>query len=41
MYEKLFPKTIDYQYDGMAIAKWVFVAMTVLTVDHAGAFTQR
>ena len=32
MFEKLFPKTIDNQYRGMSIAKWVFVAMTVLTI---------
>ena len=32
MIEKLFPKNIDNQYRGISIAKWVFVAMTVLTV---------
>jgi hypothetical protein len=33
--EKLFPKAIDNQYRGMAIAKWVFVAMTILTVGRS------
>jgi len=32
MIEKLFPKTVDNQYRGKVIAKWVFVAMTVLTI---------
>jgi hypothetical protein len=32
MFEKIFPKTIDNQYRGMPIAKWLFVAMTILTV---------
>ena len=32
MIEKLFPKTVDNQYRGKAIAKWVFVAMTMLTI---------
>ena len=35
MFEKLFPKTIDNRYRGMAIAKWVFVAMTVLTIGRS------
>ncbi len=35
MFEKLFPQTIDNQFRGMAIAKWVFVAMTVLTVGRS------
>ncbi len=35
MLEKLFPKTIDNQYRGMAIAKWVFVAMIILTVGRS------
>ena len=35
MFKKLFPKTIDNQYRGMAIAKWVFVAMTVLTIGRS------
>ena len=32
MLETLFPKTINNQYRGMPIAKWVFIAMTVLTI---------
>jgi len=32
MLEKLLPKTVDNQYRGLSIAKWVFVAMTVFTV---------
>jgi hypothetical protein len=32
MIEQLFPKTVDNQYRGIAIAKWVLVAMTVLTI---------
>ena len=32
MIEKLFPKNLDNQYSGLAIAKWVFVAMTILTI---------
>lgn len=32
MLEKLFPKTIDNDYRGLSFAKWVFVAMTVLTI---------
>jgi hypothetical protein len=32
MFENLFPKTIDDQYRGVPVAKWVFVAMTILTV---------
>ena len=35
MIEKLFPENIDNQYRGMSIAKWVFVAMTVLTVGRS------
>ncbi len=35
MFEKLLPKTIDNQYRGMSIAKWVFVAMTILTVGRS------
>ncbi len=35
MFEKLSPKTIDNQYRGMSIAKWVFVAMTILTVGRS------
>ncbi len=32
MFEKLFPKTIDNQYHGMPVVKWLFVAITILTV---------
>jgi hypothetical protein len=32
MLETLFPKTINNQYRGMPIAKWVFIVMTVLTI---------
>ncbi|MCP5099936.1 MAG: hypothetical protein GY943_30655 [Chloroflexi bacterium] len=35
MFEKLSPKPIDNQYRGLAIAKWVFVAMTILTVGRS------
>jgi hypothetical protein len=35
MFEKLFPQTIDNQYRGMAIAKWFFVAMTILTLGRS------
>ncbi|MCP4425359.1 MAG: hypothetical protein GY803_12760, partial [Chloroflexi bacterium] len=35
MFEKLLPKPIDNPYRGMAIAKWVFVAMTILTVGRS------
>ena len=35
MFEKLFPKTVDNQYRGSAIAKWLFVAMTILTVGRS------
>ena len=35
MLEKIFPKTIDNQYRGLVIAKWVFVAMTILTVGRS------
>jgi hypothetical protein len=35
MIEKLFPENIDNQYHGMSIAKWVFVAMTMLTVGRS------
>lgn len=35
MFEKLFPKSVDNQYRGMPIAKWVFAAMTVLTVGRS------
>ena len=35
MFEKLFPKNIGNRYRGMSIAKWVFVAMTVLTIGRS------
>ncbi len=35
MLEYLLPKTIDNNYRGMTIAKWVFVAMTVLTIGRS------
>lgn len=35
MFEKLFPKTVDNQYGGMAFARWMFVAMTILTVGRS------
>lgn len=35
MFEKLFPKVIDNQYRGLSVAKWMFVAMTILTVGRS------
>jgi len=35
MIEQLFPKTVDNHYRGLSIAKWVFVAMTVLTIGRS------
>jgi len=35
VFEKLFPKTIDNQFRGMSIAKWVFIAMTILTIGRS------
>lgn len=32
MLERLLPKTADNHYRGLSIAKWVFVAMTMLTI---------
>jgi hypothetical protein len=32
MFENPFPKTVTNEYRGARIAKWVFVAMTVLTI---------
>lgn len=32
MLEKLFPNTVDNRYRGVPIAKWAFVAMTILTI---------
>lgn len=37
MIEKLFPKNLDNQYDGLKIAKWAFVAMTILTIARSFA----
>jgi hypothetical protein len=35
MLEDLFPKTVTNNYRGASIAKWVFVALTVLTVGRS------
>ena len=35
MFEKLFPKTVTNVYRGASIAKWVFVALTVLTIGRS------
>jgi hypothetical protein len=35
MFEKLFPKTIDNQHRGMPVTRWLFVAMTILTVGRS------
>ena len=35
MLERILPKTVDNHYQGLSIAKWVFVAMTVLTVGRS------
>jgi hypothetical protein len=35
MLEKLFQKTVDNNYRGLSIARWVFVAMTVLTISRS------
>ena len=32
MIKELFPQTVDNHYRGLSVAKWVFVAMTVLTI---------
>ena len=32
MIDKLFPKEVSNKYQGKAIAKWVFVAMVVMTI---------
>ena len=32
MLEKLFPKTVNNRHRRMSFAKWVFVAMTILTI---------
>ena len=35
MFEKLFPKTVDNQYRGMTVARWIFVAMTIVIVGRS------
>lgn len=35
MTEKLFPKNLDNQYNGLTIAKWAFAAMTILTISRS------
>jgi len=35
VFENLFPKTVTNNYRGAPIAKWVFVAMTVLTIGRS------
>ena len=35
MLENLFPKTVTNKYRGASIAKWVFVALTVLTIGRS------
>lgn len=35
MLEKVLPKTVDNQYRGLPIAKWVFVAMTIITIGRS------
>ena len=35
MFEKLFPKTIDNEYRGNAIAKWLFVVITIHAVGRS------
>jgi hypothetical protein len=35
VFEKLFPKTIDNQYRGSAIAKWLFVVITIHAVGRS------
>jgi hypothetical protein len=35
MLEDLFPKTVTNDYRGASVAKWVFVALTVLTVGRS------
>ena len=35
MLKILFPKSISNHYSGISIAKWVFVAMTVLTIGRS------
>jgi hypothetical protein len=35
MFEKVFPKTVSNEYRGAPIAKWVFVALTVMTIGRS------
>ena len=35
MFENLFPKTVTNEYRGASIARWVFVALTVLTIGRS------
>jgi hypothetical protein len=35
MFKNLFPKTVTNEYRGASIAKWVFVALTVLTIGRS------
>lgn len=35
MFSKFFPKTIDNHYRGKPLAKWMFAAMTVLSISRA------
>ena len=35
MLDRLFPKQVSNDYQGIAIAKWLFVAMTLLTIGRS------
>jgi len=35
MVEKLFPKYLSIKYQGKTIAKWIFAAMTILTIGRS------
>ena len=35
MFENLFPPTINYHYRGASIAKWLFIAMTILSIGRS------
>ena len=35
MFARFFPKTVDNQYRGLPIAKWTFVAMTILVIGRS------
>ena len=39
MFESLLPKTINNEYRGARIAKWVFVALTAMTIGRSLAHT--